>query len=110
MLRGIPAGVSSWDSGVAHGGASTVDLSATTTGTRDIVRLPGRATELPHKGDSDSGAAIIADIGQETMDNAEDAANDSAKVARVVSATRATVFLGVALGPPQSCQGKQPHF
>ena len=83
-----------------------MDSSGTTTGTRDVVRLPGRATEIPHKGDPDSGVAIIAEIGQETMDNAEDAANDSAKVARGVSATRATVFLGVALGPPQSCQGK----
>jgi hypothetical protein len=83
-----------------------VDSSGTTTGTRDVVRLPGRATEIPHKGDPDSGVAIIAapttgiknvfrlpgratgprhkvdldsgvatlvEIGQETVDNAEDA-------------------------------------
>ena len=68
-----------------------MDSSGTTTGTRDVVRLPGRATEIPHKGDPDSGVAIIAEIGRETMDSAEDAANDSTKtVARVVSTTRAT--------------------
>jgi hypothetical protein len=91
---------------VATGGTSTVDLSETTTDIKDVFRLPGRATGLPHKGDPDSGVAIIAapttgiknvfrlpgratgprhkvdldsgvatlvEIGQETVDNAEDA-------------------------------------
>ena len=74
-VRGTPAGVSSWDSGVAAGGTSTVDLPATATGIKAVLRLPGRATGLPHRVALDSGVATIAETGQETG-NVEDAAND----------------------------------
>jgi hypothetical protein len=54
------------DSGVAI-------IAAPTTGIKDVFRLPGRATGLPHKVDLDSGVATLAEIGQETVDNAQDA-------------------------------------
>ena len=96
---------------MAAGGASTVDLSGTTTGTRDAVRLPGRATEIPHKGDPDSGVAIIAEIGRETVDNAEDAANDSTNGRPCgFGHPGDRFFLAVSLRPAQFCQGDQPHF
>jgi hypothetical protein len=54
-------------------------IAEPTTGIKDVVRRPGRATGLPHKVDLDSEVATIAEIGQETVDNAEDATNDSTK-------------------------------
>lgn len=52
-------------------------IAEPTTGIKDVVRRPGRATRLPHKVDLDSEVATIAEIGQETVDNGEDATNDS---------------------------------
>jgi hypothetical protein len=51
-------------------------IAEPTTGIKNVVRHPGRATGLPHKVDLDSEVATIAEIGQETVDNAEDAIND----------------------------------
>ena len=61
------------DSGVAI-------VAEPTTGIKDVFSLPGRAMGLPHKLDLDFGVATIAEIGEETRDNAEDATNDSIKM------------------------------
>ena len=60
MLRATPVGASSWDSGVAGDGTTTVDSLATTTGMKAALRLAGRATGHPRKVDMDSGVAKIA--------------------------------------------------
>ena len=78
FLPDILADVSSWASGVAAIGSSNADLLVTKTGIRVGIRLPGKATGLPHKVELNSGMATTAETGGETG-IVEDDANQQGK-------------------------------
>ncbi len=65
------------DSAATTSGASIVDLPITKTAIQEEFRLLGSATALGCKEEPDSGAAKIADSGQDTGDNTKAADNDS---------------------------------
>jgi hypothetical protein len=69
-LRGIPAAGSSEDSGAVAGATSIVDLAATTTGIKDVVKVSGIATTVLRNADLDPAVAIM-EASSETADIAK---------------------------------------
>ena len=116
FVPGTPAGVSSWASGEAAIGKWTADLPITTTGIGAGIRLPGRATGLPHRIDLVSGMATIAETGRET-EIVEVATNESSGGSlvwfrsheRPVTAARLSSAERRISGPCGGCRA-MPHF